>query len=353
MRGTGTQRSQVRTSRRFIPACAGNSASFTHFPASYSVHPRVCGEQSAVGPGDRLSRGSSPRVRGTVLTKKHTCGGTRFIPACAGNSLDRGRISSLLTVHPRVCGEQAPGHGGDADRGGSSPRVRGTVVIFGSAIQCSPVHPRVCGEQAGVTTESKRPIGSSPRVRGTVNTAPSLVRQCRFIPACAGNRNQRRFGAVDRAVHPRVCGEQAVIRCTSTACAGSSPRVRGTVCWVRVVTAMARFIPACAGNSGAASGTGAPDAVHPRVCGEQFRRITCQSDFCGSSPRVRGTERSPWPGSGIRRFIPACAGNRVPPSPRAFGLPVHPRVCGEQPIPLDQPPQLIGSSPRVRGTGCL
>ena len=49
------------------------------------------------------------------------------------------------------------------------------------------VHPRVCGEQ---TVElGVRPVegGSSPRVRGTVASVTCVLDRVRFIPACAGN----------------------------------------------------------------------------------------------------------------------------------------------------------------------
>ncbi len=52
-------------------------------------------------------------------------------------------------------------------------------------------------------------------------------------------------------------------------------------------------------------------SVHPRVCGEQLK--TCQSanPRDGSSPRVRGTVRDQTAHLTIARFIPACAGNSL------------------------------------------
>ena len=54
----------------------------------------------------------------------------RFIPACAGNSVMDALKSGLTAVHPRVCGEQTGNSGKRLTRGGSSPRVRGTVPVF-------------------------------------------------------------------------------------------------------------------------------------------------------------------------------------------------------------------------------
>ena len=52
-------------------------------------------------------------------------------------------------------------------------------------------------------------------------------------------------------------------------------------------------------------------AVHPRVCGEQRFLRSCTKQNNGSSPRVRGTERNRVPQIRVARFIPACAGNSL------------------------------------------
>ena len=125
----------------------------------------------------------------------------------------------------------------------------------------------------------------------------------RFIPACAGNRQLRlSIRRAVGAVHPRVCGEQVTIQ----------------------------SIPACAGNISVC--LHAWLSVHPRVCGEQAIQ--------GTAPAA----------AKVRRFIPACAGNR--PSPQAMTFCVYgssPRVRGTVYIP--ETCRINGSSPRVRGTG--
>ena len=135
----------------------------------------------------------------------------RFIPACAGN-----------TRMPR---SQAPGR---------------------------PVHPRVCGEHdyGGLVVQAI--YGSSPRVRGTPSAQGLQTVSQRFIPACAGNTPYEIVNDAPLAVHPRVCGEQAM---DST----SAGRFR-------------RFIPACAGNSSGMPGKGTGLPVHPRVCGDQIAK---------------------------------------------------------------------------------
>ena len=55
------------------------------------------------------------------------------------------------------------------------------------------------------------------------------------------------------------------------------------------VVASARFIPACAGNSPETGDTRHDLTVHPRVCGEQNAQRLIKRQVLGSSPRVRGT----------------------------------------------------------------
>ena len=193
--------------------------------------------------------------------------------------------------------------------------------------------------------------GSSPRVRGTVRLRPVRHGERRFIPACAGNRNANNRWEGQVSVHPRVCGEQVRSRAVRKSPAGSSPRVRGTVDGYRGVLRMARFIPACAGNSPHDQHfeIGAP--VHPRVCGEQGTSDTATDTFDGSSPRVRGTALRHMKDRPTSRFIPACAGNRTPRTTGRWRSTVHPRVCGEQAAVRHVDNLVVGSSPRVRGTG--
>ena len=214
-------------------------------------------------------------------------------------------------------------------------------------------------------------VGSSPRVRGTHLLAMSGERSERFIPACAGNSGGSPSKAGRVPVHPRVCGELRQRRSQTPTGDGSSPRVRGTrtlfgrresrksvhprVCGElplspHVGYSVARFIPACAGNSVGTVNVVSTPSVHPRVCGELRLRDQPPCVLSGSSPRVRGTLES----SGVVqqgwRFIPACAGNSPLDRLAAYPVAVHPRVCGELgTVPLT-PLLFGGSSPRVRGT---
>ena len=131
---------------------------------------------------------------------------------------------------------------------------------------------------------------------------------------------------------------------------GSSPRVRGTFFVHAPVQLRSRFIPACAGNIPLFSLTNELTAVHPRVCGEHKHSITGMANMVGSSPRVRGTLNLKWNMLLCYRFIPACAGNiRFACYPCRISA-VHPRVCGEHVNVGRERLAAVGSSPRVRGT---
>ena len=214
------------------------------------------------------SSGSSPRVRGTVPRAGAGKGQFRFIPARAGNSGNRRPDRRTAPVHPRACGEQRGEVDQRVHFVGSSPRVRGTVlerlevehvVRFiparaGNRLQRPhtngrrSVHPRACGEQRRQLLQIEHVAGSSPRVRGTARHAPRRRGRSRFIPARAGNRQWSLAWQPFPPVHPRACGEQAGFAQEGNAADGSSPRVRGTARHGRGISGPPRFIPARAGN---------------------------------------------------------------------------------------------------------
>ncbi len=206
----------------------------------------------------------------------------------------RGTDRSLSLYRPRI--RFIPAHAGN------SARVR---------VSRAPktVHPRACGEQDGNAAAGTVLTGSSPRMRGTGDHGDGCDLLARFIPAHAGNS---RCGGSSRpigTVHPRACGEQGRLDRRFWNAYGSSPRMRGTVRWGRIVRACGRFIPAHAGNSRSRCvGYGIP-SVHPRACGEQERTCLMSEVVSGSSPRMRRTEATVSRWEKGERFIPAHAGN--------------------------------------------
>ena len=137
VRGTGSRSHNWAYGRRFIPACAGNRAYSRMATPKVTVHPRVCGEQTPAAQGGSPKGGSSPRVRGTARPGSTHARARRFIPACAGNRAVSNVFKNVDPVHPRVCGEQNEQSVTNRVSSGSSPRVRGTAA-FHRSIAISP-----------------------------------------------------------------------------------------------------------------------------------------------------------------------------------------------------------------------
>ena len=169
-----------------IPACAGKTLSPDTYHYTRGAHPRVCGENEGAGKNRRVMLGSSPRVRGKQLMYVvfDVWGG--LIPACAGKTGGPSVVVVAGRAHPRVCGENQSNGARQVLHIGSSPRVRGKPrpghvrvhargLIPACAGKTTPqrerhlhgwAHPRVCGENPFGRGGNFSPPGSSPRVRG-------------------------------------------------------------------------------------------------------------------------------------------------------------------------------------------
>ena len=151
---------------RLIPACAGKTPTLTVCSVSQRAHPRVCGENEALGCCLDWERGSSPRVRGKLTREAVRREGRRLIPACAGKTTK----PTLLLLTRRA-------------------------------------HPRVCGENREIVPCCTPSAGSSPRVRGKPFLEIKVKPMSGLIPACAGKTRSRACQPACTGAHPRVCGE--------------------------------------------------------------------------------------------------------------------------------------------------
>ena len=167
VRGTAIRHPGQALGSRITPACAGNRGDPPSCRRLAEDHPRVCGEQAFPLKPVVIAIGSPPRVRGTVYRVRVLQISIRITPACAGNRASYFSLLLRLVHHPRVCGEQRPPLSIFPRLGGSPPRVRGTVkdpllnaVGMGITPACAgnswsamqnpsliSDHPRVCGEQ--------------------------------------------------------------------------------------------------------------------------------------------------------------------------------------------------------------
>ena len=292
-------------------------------------HPRVCGEHRARRSAAPTNTGSSPRMRGALVVP----------PPCDHPQRD----------HPRVCGEHSTRAASPLAAGGSSPRMRGAPsrlhrrgrvpgiipAYAGStsyakmAWRSSRDHPRVCGEHQGSAPPSSSARGSSPRMRGAPRAHPRRLRGDGIIPAYAGSTHTRPRIDVPHGDHPRVCGEHLVAVVLLVLPVGSSPRMRGAPRAGAPAANTGGIIPAYAGSTGQRVAKNAPRRDHPRVCGEHPANRTSKESFEGSSPRMRG---APGGRGGVLRgdgIIPAYAGSTVFPILSVKSDGDHPRVCGE------------------------
>ncbi|PKU92721.1 hypothetical protein CQR47_0570 [Bifidobacterium thermophilum] len=248
VRGTPPQRGTEADPRRIIPACAGN----TNTPRAWSLgsrdHPRMCGEHPSLIAALIAVLGSSPHVRGTLLLTLSVPSVTGIIPACAGNTAHRPNNTCCTRDHPRMCGEHAA-----------------NAFVYASE------------------------KGSSPHVRGTPNDNTSVSMVSGIIPACAGNTANLIVIVRLFRDHPRMCGEHGANDIGRATGRGSSPHVRGTHFWPGPVSRAAGIIPACAGNTFQRFQPFSRDGDHPRMCGEHYRQRPSGLPGRGSSPHVRGT----------------------------------------------------------------
>ena len=145
-------------------------------------------------------------------------------------------------------------------------------------------------------------------MRGKPHDTHREIYQRRLIPAHAGKTSFSFLISRAEEAHPRACGENCLRSVACLSVRGSSPRMRGKPERALLFNRLGRLIPAHAGKTVTASRYRPPQRAHPRACGENVALGTCQGNFRGSSPRMRGkptVQKSHNTRSGL---IPAHAG---------------------------------------------
>ena len=127
MRGTPHDVDHGAPELGIIPAYAGNTITLSAMHEAYWDHPRVCGEHATGASTQVNCTGSSPRMRGTPAVTEATNNTARIIPAYAGNTPAACWKSWQAWDHPRVCGEHQSCLQRIRLSRGSSPRMRGTL----------------------------------------------------------------------------------------------------------------------------------------------------------------------------------------------------------------------------------
>ena len=129
MRGTPRAAHDVRPYRGIIPAHAGNTLYASSLQSHCGDHPRTCGEHQTGQPCTNVYLGSSPHMRGTLILQFTDMQPHGIIPAHAGNT----PICLIKFVaardHPRTCGEHPVWLQTNGLKLGSSPHMRGTHIL--------------------------------------------------------------------------------------------------------------------------------------------------------------------------------------------------------------------------------
>ena len=191
---------------RIIPARAGPTRPPSTSRSLKPDHPRSCGANTWTMEGTIGDDGSSPLVRGQHRLVREQHHRIRIIPARAGPTPCSPTARTPATDHPRSCGANCGGYGGDDACDGSSPLVRGQPVNrshcpFWSRIipaRAGPTlpsksevgtatdHPRSCGANRSPSASFAGTRGSSPLVRGQLAGSSPAAGGDRIIPARAG-----------------------------------------------------------------------------------------------------------------------------------------------------------------------
>ena len=355
-----------------IPACAGEPSVHSRSKPLPGVYPRVCGGAAAAATFALRHVGLSPRVAGEPNTQPRT--------------------PCLLGVYPRVCGGAPVAGSFNSSRKGLSPRVRGSRKslhqircmhrvypqrVRGSLYPAPPappspgsipacageprtpsrtptvtrVYPRVCGGAPKQPCETKDQWGLSPRVRGSHTVRSPGRNGSGSIPACAGEPTCSAVAAGARRVYPRVCAGEPGSQCATATRRGVYPRVcGGALATSQHPPAHDGSIPACAGEPCPPRSWTPIRRVYPRVCGGAGCGTLGANEVLGLSPRVRGSLFATSRVPTPYGSIPACAGE---PGIRGGGRAtdgVYPRVCGGARMWSRVAPVSGGLSPRVRGS---
>ena len=150
-------------------------------------------------------------------------------------------------LSPRVRGNRQPAAAGCV-AGGSIPACAGEPLLIAAAPLVHEVYPRVCGGTLGPGVYAYTIRGLSPRVRGNLGDGTNMPGIRRSIPACAGEPILPSSRRRLPPVYPRVCGGTALIALQRLRQAGLSPRVRGNQYLEMTILGIRRSIPACAGE---------------------------------------------------------------------------------------------------------
>ena len=130
MRGAHDPAGRPGQGMGIIPAYAGSTSYPIGTEPHTGDHPRVCGEHGYGLANSGVKTGSSPRMRGALTIKYSLTGPDGIIPAYAGSTSLQSGLSRFSGDHPRVCGEHFRRSLPAFVFRGSSPRMRGALLTI-------------------------------------------------------------------------------------------------------------------------------------------------------------------------------------------------------------------------------
>ena len=128
---------------RIIPAHAGQTAPYVHRTFCRADHPRACGANGCANCRRWHAIGSSPRMRGKPRLCTAAISALRIIPAHAGQTCGGRRGPACSADHPRACGANFRVREVVDAYAGSSPRMRGKRLHKrhrGKPVRIIPAH---------------------------------------------------------------------------------------------------------------------------------------------------------------------------------------------------------------------
>ena len=196
-----------RPSWRFTPTCVGKTARSPSCGSGHPVHPHMRGEDQYSG----SKKSSRMRFTPTCVGKTsiparrnhHVCGSpphawgrradtslcnspSRFTPTCVGKTIGATLLSTTISVHPHMRGEDTMAYSIDYPLGGSPPHAwgrRGRDVVWHNI---SSVHPHMRGEDSSCGRHRLPRCGSPPHAWGRQGPEPPGQDVLRFTPTCVG-----------------------------------------------------------------------------------------------------------------------------------------------------------------------
>ena len=252
-----------------------------------AVYPRVGGGTGSAWRRRVRTDGLSPRGRGNHKVNASRIGGSRSIPAWAGEPGKGRAVGVGGQVYPRVGGGTAlslnglnrekglspRGRGNPRGRSGCPGGVRSIPAWAGEPLRgvcprhSETVYPRVGGGTTMLDGDYSIEEGLSPRGRGNRKGKSAKGSSGRSIPAWAGEPERQERQREQWKVYPRVGGGTWFTSLVVSSVRGLSPRGRGNRSTTKVKSCMRRSIPAWAGEPFWAQFAKSLRQVYPRVGG--------------------------------------------------------------------------------------